>query len=463
MIFILTAVILPTFVVITIVENQLTRPVIEQEILQGAIAVARGVRKEIENRKFIPFDAHERAIERMLQETLYSEPNLIRIDLLLVQPPLAGAKIVASTVEEDPGDVLTFLMPEDRPEMRPRHDLDPTHAHENVWEVQVPIRNKKGVHFGAVSVLVSMRIVENTLSIVWRMTAIGAVVSVFFLVLGLSVVMRRMISADRLLRRAESQNLVLSSQLQEAQRELMNQEKLAVMGQLTASFAHEIGTPLNAIGGHLQLLKDDLEDALKRSEKEDSEEFSRFSVIEGQLQKIETIVKNFLQSTAKPVTQTQLSDVNRLVDQSLGILAPRCQSLGVEVRRELDRSIRPLRIVPIELEQVLLNLVNNSLDSLKSKLGKKPGADRILEIQTRSKRQDDHDGVLISVYDTGEGISKIDITKVLKPFFTTKAPGEGTGLGLPICRQIVQKYGGELEVHSKESVWTRVDVWIPFS
>jgi signal transduction histidine kinase len=68
----------------------------------------------------------------------------------------------------------------------------------------------------------------------------------------------------------------------------------------------------------------------------------------------------------------------------------------------------------------------------------------------------------IQVYDTGEGIRKTDLDMVLKPFFTTKRPGEGTGLGLTICQQLVNKYGGELGIDSKEGAWTRVTVKLPY-
>ncbi len=449
---ILIAVILPIFFGVTLAVNQWTRPVLEQEIVQSALTAGKAIVKEISSRRLVPLDAHNRPIERLLQETLYSQPNLLRLDLIRAEFPLAAGQVIASTVEEDPSSALAFPVPADTLVIRPRPEADPEDAEGTVWEVQVPIHHRQ--HFvGVVSVHVSTRIVDNVLTVLGRTTAIGAAISVLLSILGLSYVLRRMIFADRKLKRAESENVELSQQLQEARRELMNQEKLAVMGQLTASFAHELGTPLNAIGGHLQLLREEISDT----------NHERLSVIEGQLSKIEHIVKDFLQSTARPASQKQLADVNRIVDQSLGIVGPRCDSLGIEVRKELDRSVPPVRLVPLEIEQVLLNLVNNSLDSLHAKRLKRSSSSRILEIQTRARRQAGRDGVLVSVYDTGEGIPKEDLPKVLRPFFTTKPQGEGTGLGLPICSQIVQKHGGGLTMHSKENTWTRVDVWIPYS
>lgn len=229
----------------------------------------------------------------------------------------------------------------------------------------------------------------------------------------------------------------------------MNTEKLAVMGQLTASFAHEIGTPLNAIGGHLQLLE------------EESPGNPRVAIIEGQLKKIEEIVKGFLQVTAKPTSQRQLVDLNQLVDKTLSILRPRLDSLQIEVKSSLDRSMGPIRAVPLEIEQILLNLLNNSIDSLKSKRQTKERARLQLEVETETSWDGSNNWAKVSVFDTGEGISKADLGSVLKPFFTTKPPGEGTGLGLTICRQLAHKYGGELELDSREGAWTKATLRIP--
>src|SRR6185437_13692840 len=189
---------------------------------------------------------------------------------------------------------------------------------------------------------------------------------------GLSYFLRKTIANDRKLREAESQNLQLAEQLHEAERQLMNTEKLAVMGQLTASFAHEIGTPLTAIGGHLQLLKDELPS-------QNASPLERVDVIDGQVQKIEGIVKSFLQSTAKPPSQKQLVDLSQIADKTLRIVKPRVDTLGVEIKRSFDRNIGPVRVVPLDVEQILLNLVNNSLDSMASKREKGP---RRLEIGT---------------------------------------------------------------------------------
>jgi signal transduction histidine kinase len=122
----------------------------------------------------------------------------------------------------------------------------------------------------------------------------------------------------------------------------------------------------------------------------------------------------------------------------------------------------PIRLVPLELEQILLNLLNNSLDSLMAKLENREKGRLYLELTTEVVKHQGKNWAQISVYDTGEGIRKVDLKNVLKPFFTTKRPGEGTGLGLTICQQLVQKYGGDLFIDSKEGAWTRVTMRLPY-
>jgi len=170
-------------------------------------------------------------------------------------------------------------------------------------------------------------------------------------------------------------------------------------------------------------------------------------------------VKGFLTNTSKPASQKQLIDPHAVIDRTLSILRPRLETLGVQVVKNFNRSLGPIRVVPVELEQILLNLFNNSLDSMKSK-GKSAGH---LTLKTDSVRKSGREFLVISIRDSGEGIALDDLPKVLKPFFTTKAPGEGTGLGLTICSDIAHKYGGSLSVTSEFGQWTEVQIEIPYS
>jgi signal transduction histidine kinase len=452
---VLVGVLLPTFIIVTVAENQLTLPILKDEVRQIGVNSGKAIAARVESGRLLSLASPSSPIENILQELLFNQPDVVRADVLAKDHVTGAIKMIASNVEDEPGEPLPQVSWMDTVSSEYRTD----EAGYGQWEIYVPIdhggRDLRGPRRlqGVVHIVVSTSLVTRITNTLWKTTAAAGALSGMILFAALSYFLRKTITNERLLRLAESHNLRLTAQLHEAQRELMMTEKLAVMGQLTASFAHEIGTPLNAIGGHLQLLR---EDEHHRSE-------GRLEIIQGQLDKIEAIVKGFLQSTAKPTSQKQLVDPNRLVDKTLGIVTPRVESLGIQVRRVMNHEMGPVRIVPLDLEQVLLNLFNNSLDSIQAKLkGRTGGRAMRLDVMTEMVKLEGKDWAQLSVYDTGEGIRKVDLKKVWKPFFTTKRPGEGTGLGLTICQELVQKYGGTLAIDSKEGAWTRVMVRLPY-
>jgi len=233
-----------------------------------------------------------------------------------------------------------------------------------------------------------------------------------------------------------------------------------VMGQLTASFAHEVGTPLNAMSGHLQLLQQDLSRSQDPSSKKWNE---RAEIIGGQLEKIEEIVKSFLQSTAKPVSEQQLVDLNNIMDRALHVVRPRLDAIGVEVKSNQERTLPPLQVVPIEMEQIFLNLFNNAVDSMQEKAKSLRDFKPVLELKSIARDHQGRPWIGFSIRDNGKGISQNAIEKVFQPFYTTKPAGEGTGLGLTICRQITQRYNGEMAIKSQEGNWTEVTVELPYT
>jgi signal transduction histidine kinase len=459
---VLVAVILPTFLIVTVAENKFTQPILEEEMREVGITSGKTLAAEIMSARMLALPNPTPVVENALQELLYSRPNITRIDVFARDSVTGALRPVGSNIEEEPGALvipsLTTLEA-----VSSEYRIDETGV--GYWEIHVPIeqraRDPRGARkvLGVVHVVVSMKLVNAILGTIWKTTATAAAFTVVMLLLALSYFLRKTIANDRRLRQAETQNLELTEQLHEAQRQLMNTEKLAIMGQLTASFAHEIGTPLNAIGGHLSLLDDEL-----RSGGAGPKPVERMGIIRTQLERIEQIVKNFLQSTSKPTSQKQLVDLNQVIEKTLAIVRPRAESLGVDIRRNLNRDLGPLRVVPLELEQILLNLVNNSLDSLQGKLDKldRGKARGELELTSAMEHGSGQDWATLRVYDSGAGIKKNDLKKVLTPFFTTKPPGQGTGLGLTICQELAHKYGGMLEIESKEGAWARVTLRLPY-
>lgn len=445
-ILVLVGVIAPTFLVVTWVENRLMTPLLREEVRQMGITSGRTLGTQIISRRLYTLQNPTPTIEPILQEHLLSQPSIIRIDVIFKNEETGTVKLVASNFEEDPDlpDAAVEMTDSITTSLLANGDGD------DMWDIRVPIYASERL-IGTVRVVISLKILSAFGDKLWQVTLAAAFVSIVLLVSLLTYFLRRTISTDRKLKQAESANLELTQQLHEIERQLMNNEKLAVMGQLTASFAHEIGTPLNAVGGHLQLLKEEIAAGTG----------PRIEIIEGQLGRIEQIVKTFLQSTAKPSTQTQLVDPNQITLKILSFVKPRADSLRVEIKTNLKPDLAPIRMVPDEFEQILLNLVNNSLDSLAQKQRLKPRGRFVLEVATDFTRADNRDWASLSVYDTGVGIRRSDLAKVLKPFYSTKAPGEGTGLGLTICSQIARKYGGLLEIDSREGSWAKVSLKIP--
>ncbi len=453
---VLVAVILPTYLIVTVIQNKLTHPLLEQDLKQLGTSTGEALAAQIVSNRLIYAPNAAKEIERDILNRLYYQPSVIRMDVFIGDAS-GNLKLIASSVEDEPNVAppSVFWTDQAMSELVSSEEGTPN------WKIIVPIKQggktKKSTKvLGVVHVLVSTRSVDRVLGTFWKVTGLAACVNVVLLIFILNYFLRKTILNEKLLRQAENQNLQLSEQLHEAQRQTMNIEKLAVMGELTANFAHEIGTPLNAIGGHLQLLKEELGD----SEAPVPRRAERIEIISGELTRIEQIVKGFLQTTSKPTSQRQLVDLNSLVDKAVGIVKPRLDRNGVEYLSSLDRTMGPVRVVPTDIEQILLNLANNAMDSMQSK---GLGVGRLsLEVTSRTRREAGEEWAEICITDTGMGIKKADLKNVLKPFFTTKRPGEGTGLGLTICHQLASKYGGVLTINSKEGAWTEVKLRIPY-
>lgn len=214
------------------------------------------------------------------------------------------------------------------------------------------------------------------------------------------------------------------------QRELSEQQRLASMGQLAGAMAHELGTPLNAMSGHIELL-------LAEEGAPPEEVSKRLRLIGSQIERLSGIIQSNLQELRAPAPRFVTVDLNTLAQGIVSLVTPSVGARKVAIRTSLATDLPRVAGDPAQLEQVLMNLVNNALDAMPS------GGS--LDLLTAAQ-----DGMAcLQVRDSGAGISKDDIRKIFDPFFTTKVPGKGTGLGLAICREIVKAHGGAIEVQSE--------------
>jgi signal transduction histidine kinase len=214
----------------------------------------------------------------------------------------------------------------------------------------------------------------------------------------------------------------------EMQRQLTQLERLAGAGQLAAQFAHEVGTPLNLISGHVQLL---------RARAQDERMIQRLDVIAGQIDRITEIVRSMLDSTRRPVPHFEPIDINSLLAHILDATQPTLVARNVELRTEMSEGLPLVKADADQLQQVFINLINNSLDAMP--LGG--------ELTVFTKLE--HDFIVIELTDSGEGIAEDQLDLIFDPLFSTKH-GRGTGLGLTIVKQIISEHGGEVEVSSEQ-------------
>jgi two-component system, NtrC family, sensor kinase len=211
-----------------------------------------------------------------------------------------------------------------------------------------------------------------------------------------------------------------------SQQQLARSERLAALGHIAGSIAHEIGTPLNSISGHIGLLARRLPD--------DPDAHRRVVIINQQLDSIVASVRHLLQRTRKPRSRPGPADLNALIGEWLRLVAPVLDGRAIAVTTALETGLPPVVADPDGLRQVFLNLVNNSVDAM-------PAGGR-LEIVTRTA----HSGgfVEMTVQDSGPGLSSDAMDHLFEPLWTTKPTG--TGFGLSIAREILAEQGGTIDV-----------------
>ena len=446
-ILILIAVIFPISILVGLAQTRVMEPVISDEVRQIGLSFAQNLSSQIETQKLLLKPNASALIEDKIQRMMYTQPNIIRVDVIKKRPDQNTLYYLSSSIEEQetvtpPIDVLKDS---DHAELMKEEGIP-------VWSIYHPVRT--GSEHANIHVLMSLRFASSIQSTVLRINLIAALMSTISLILVLSFLLRRALENEKQLEVAQISNEVLSGKLQEIQQELIHTEKLAVMGQLTASFAHEIGTPLNAISGHMQLLNMDLETSLKRDHYLSASD--RIGIISGQLHKIEDIVKGFLQTTKKPIVQQKtMVPAQELVERVLALVQPTLQRHQISFGQEFLAKRDKVEVVPLEIEQVLLNLVNNAVDSMRERALENPSPNA-LWIRTYNDPLQKY--VTIEIEDTGMGISSDNYKQIFKPFFTTKHAGEGHGLGLSICQQIIRAYDGELHVDSKIGKGTKMKV-----
>jgi signal transduction histidine kinase len=227
----------------------------------------------------------------------------------------------------------------------------------------------------------------------------------------------------------------LNRLLFEMQRRVGAAERMAVSGRIMAEVAHEVGTPLHSIAGHLELLRQ----ALPR-EVLAGDVARRLEVVEGQVARVTGIIGQLLDSTRRPTEPAGPVDLARLVQEVADLVQPGFAAAGVGLAVSTAPRLPAVWGHASQLQQVSLNLVTNALDAT-------PPGGRV-SVSTRASASGLE--VVLEVTDTGHGIPDAHRKQMFDPFFSTKPPGQGTGLGLFVAARIVRDHKGELLVDSAE-------------
>ncbi len=228
--------------------------------------------------------------------------------------------------------------------------------------------------------------------------------------------------------------------------------KLASVGELAAGIAHEINNPVAIMVEEAGWIEDLLEEE-DFKEGENLDEFQRaLKQIRTQGKRCKDITFKLLSFARKTDSRIQEVDINDMLEELVAISAQRAKYSNVTINSNFQNDLPFIRVSQSELQQVFLNLINNSLDAMEKTGG---------TIDIASKVEGDF--IVVGVADTGPGIPKANLNRIFDPFFTTKQVGKGTGLGLSICYGIMKKLGGEIEVRSTMDVGTTFRVFIPLT
>ncbi len=312
---------------------------------------------------------------------------------------------------------------------------------------------------------------DRWLQVSERRTGDGGLVAVYTDISGLK-------ESAAALATAKEQAEAALEDLTVAQDKLVHAEKMASLGQLTAGIAHEIKNPLNFVTNFADLSVELMEELneliapllpqLAADDREDADDC--LETLVGNLAKIkqhglraDSIVKSMLLHSRGKSDEFHPTDLNELVEESLALAyhGARAQNrdFNITLEKDYDDAVGTLNLVPQEITRVLINLVSNGFYAANKRAGEETdGYEPCLKVTTRA----DGDEIHILIRDNGTGMSEAVQADIFSPFFTTKPPGEGTGLGLSLSYDVVAKlHGGDIGVASREGDFTEFDVMLP--
>ena len=276
--------------------------------------------------------------------------------------------------------------------------------------------------------------------------------------------------SNRQKQKAKSKIEQAYSELKDTQQQLIQREKMASLGELTAGIAHEIQNPLNFVNNFSEVSNELIDEMHAEIEKGNTSEIKQIAAdIKQNLDKInhhgkraDAIVKGMLQHSRSNTGVKAPTDINALTDEYLRLayhgLRAKDKTFNATMKKDYDESIGNINIIPQDIGRVILNLIINAFYAVTEKKKKMSGDfDPTVSVSTKKI----NGKVEIKVKDNGDGIPQRILDKIFQPFFTTKPTGEGTGLGLSLSYDIVKAHRGELKVETKEGETAEFIILLP--
>lgn len=232
--------------------------------------------------------------------------------------------------------------------------------------------------------------------------------------------------------------------LKETQTQMLQMAKLSSLGEMIAGIAHELNNPLSGIIGYSELLL---------SREEIGNYHRQIKKIHGQAERCKNIIQNLLSFSREQSPEKTVCSIKVILEEVIGFVKYQLESDGIEIHKSFAQDLPDMLLDKNQLQQVFLNIINNSHQALK---GLK--REKIITINSFVKSR----SVIVEITDTGTGIGEDILDKIFDPFFTTREVGEGRGLGLSICFGIIKEHGGNIKVDSVLDRGATFTVELPF-
>ena len=477
-------VVLPIMAMTTVLTIRLSRNALEDDLRKSGLALARELAASAVER-------HGAEAETLLQREIVSlagRGGLVR-DVAIYAVGPAGLVIRAHAGTPEPPDANVEVAAREGQEIVVVKD----EALSRLWRVTVPIwEGKRSV--GAVSLTLPLARADALAQRIESQAVLLGLAAMCLLVGGLSAFMSRALAAplgrilqvmgraedgdlgaraaedrkdevgqvasglNRMLNRIASFQAELAHRVSEAtaqlrttnerlyaaQQQVGRNERLAAAGELAAAMAHNVGTPLTGVVGHLQLLEEEVADSAVKE---------RLRRIQAQVDRAVAAARQFL-GAARPAPLRTPVDVTTLLGDLLLLVSPESQRKGIVVVPACAEGLPTVAADPHQLQELFLGLIANALDSMET-----GGTLRV--VAEAGSSSGGKPVIRVVVSDTGSGIPPENLAKIFEPFFTTRSSSGGTGLGLAIARRITQEHGGSIRLESEPGQGTRATVELP--